>query len=134
MSVQRINPPGVHQPTGYTHVVKVSGGDLLMISGQVALDVDGNLVGAGDLQAQATQAFENIKGILAHFQADFSNVVKINVYIVNYKAADRSALVAVRNRYINPENPPASTLIGVQSLALPELMIEIEAMAVVDSD
>jgi 2-iminobutanoate/2-iminopropanoate deaminase len=56
------------------------------------------------------------------------------VYIVNYKAADRSALVAVRNRYINPENPPASTLIGVQSLALPELMIEIEAMAVVDSD
>ena len=132
MDIQRINPSGVHKPTGYTHVVKISGGDLLMISGQVAIDTDGNLVGEGDLAAQTTQVYENIKAILASFKADFTSIVKLNTYIVNYKAEDRTILVDVRNRYIDPEHPPASTLIGVQALAMPHFMIEVEVMAVID--
>jgi len=132
MDIQRTNPPGVHKPTGYTHVVKVSGGDLLIISGQVAIDADGNLVGKDDLGAQTTQVFENIKAILASFNADFTSVVKINTYIVNYHVDNRPVLVDVRSRYIDQDHPPASTLIGVQSLATPHFMIEVEATAVIN--
>ena len=114
-------------------LVKVSNGDLLMISGQVALDEGGHLVGEYDLRLQATQVFENIKRLLASFKADFSNIVKITIYIVNYKVEDRAILVEVREQYIDPEHYPASTLIGVQSLARPDFMIEIEAMAAIDS-
>jgi enamine deaminase RidA (YjgF/YER057c/UK114 family) len=134
MDIQHINPSGVHKPTGYTHVVKVSGGDLLIISGQVAVDAKGNLVGKDDLGSQTAQVFENIKAILASFNADFKSVVKLNTYIVNYHVDNRPILADVRNRYIDQDHPPASTLIGVQSLAAPHFMIEVEAMAVINDN
>lgn len=134
MNIQHFNPRGVHQPTGYTHVVRVLNGDLLVISGQVALDADGHLVGERDLRAQATQVFENIKTILTSAEADFSSVIKLTIYVVNYQAEDRSLLVEIRDRYVDQERPPASTLVGVQSLASPEFMIEVEAWAVISGD
>jgi enamine deaminase RidA (YjgF/YER057c/UK114 family) len=72
-------------------------------------------------------------GSLASFGVDFSNVVKVTIFVVNYKPSDREILVKVRDQYVDPARPLASTLLGVQSLARPELLIEIEALAVVDN-
>src|ERR1700730_12476451 len=82
---------------GYSHVVTVTGGQTIYLAGQIALDASGNLVGRGDFRAQAQQVFENIKTALAAVGADFSHVVKLNMYVV-----DRSQLPLlreVRDRY-----------------------------------
>ena len=126
-----INPEGVSKPGAYTHVVTAQGSRMVFISGQVALDRDGNLVGPGDLAKQATQVFENLKTCLASVGATFADVTKMTTFIVSYRpAADRAILGAVREKYLPGQNPPASTLVGVQSLATPDIMIEIEATAV----
>ncbi len=125
------NPEGVSKPANYTHVVAAQGSRLVFISGQVAVDKDGNVVGAGDLAKQAEQVFENLKTCLASAGATFADVTKLTTFIVSFRpSVDRALIGAVREKYLPKENPPASTLLGVQSLALPDLMIEIEATAV----
>ena len=126
-----INPDAVSKPGAYTHVVQATGSRIVFISGQVALDKDGNLVGAGDLAAQAEQVFKNLQACLTSVGATFADVTKMTTFIVGYQAArDRSVLGAVRQKYLPGSNPPASTLVGVQALASPDIMIEIEATAV----
>jgi enamine deaminase RidA (YjgF/YER057c/UK114 family) len=126
-----LNPDAVSKPGAYTHVVSAQGSRVVFISGQVALDKDGNVVGAGDLGKQAEQVFENLKACLASVGATFADVTKLTTFIVSYSpAADRAILGAVREKYLPAGNPPASTLVGVQSLATPDIMIEIEATAV----
>ncbi len=132
MEKKFINPPTLLQPRGYTHVVTVDGGGkMVFVSGQVAVDRDGKLVGAGDLKAQIRQAAENLKLALAAAGATAADVVKTNTYIVNYKQSDYSALREARAALF-PEgtNPPASTLVGVTALAVEGLMVEMEAIAV----
>ena len=125
------NPSTVSKPNNYTHVVSAQGSRVVFISGQVAIDAAGNVVGAGDLAAQATQVFENLKACLESVGATFADVTKTTTFIVSYRpSADRAILGAVRTKYLPSENPPASTLVGVQSLATPDIMIEIEATAV----
>ena len=131
MPIQHINPDGVSTPTGYTHVVVAEGRRIVFISGQIALDAKGNLVGEGDLARQAEQAYENLKACLASVGATFADVVKMTTYIVNYSPESRLAFRAMRERYLPAENPPAHTLIGVQALARPDFLIEVEAVAVV---
>jgi enamine deaminase RidA (YjgF/YER057c/UK114 family) len=134
MAFERSNPPGVHQPAPtYTHLIRVKDGDLLYISGQIALDEAGELVGKGDLGAQARQVFKNLKAILASVGADLSNVLKWTIYIVNYQHADREILVGAMQDEFDAPLPPASTLLGVQSLAYPDLLIEIDAIGLVES-
>lgn len=120
--------PSTLAPTpGYSQVVRVTGGQTIYLAGQVALDASRNLVGQGDFRAQAQQVFENIKTALAAVGADFSQVVKLNMYVV-----DRSHLPIlreVRDRYVNTDAPPASTLVEVRSLAQEEFLLEIEAIA-----
>lgn len=128
-NVRHINPPEISKPTGYSHVVEVTGGKLVFIAGQVAFDKDGNLVGAGDLKAQTVQVFENLKAALASVGADFTNVVKINYYVRD--ATERLTVREVRASYLPTDNPPASTFVEVSSLVLPELMIEVEAVAAI---
>jgi enamine deaminase RidA (YjgF/YER057c/UK114 family) len=131
MALQHTNPDGVSKPTGYTHVVSGQG-RLVFISGQVAIDKDGNVVGEGDLARQAEQVFENLSTCLASAGATFADVTKMTTFIVGYQASrDRPVLSAVRQKYLPAQNPPASTLVGVQALATPAIMIEIEATAVV---
>ena len=132
MPKQHINPDGVSKPTNYTHVVASEGKRIVFISGQVAIDKDGNIVGEGNLEMQAEQVFENLKTCLASVNATFDDVVKLVTYIVNYKPDDRTTISALRQRYLPQTNPPASTLVGVQALAAPAIMIEIEAVAVLD--
>ena len=130
MPTVHVNPPGVSQPTGYTHVVRADGSRTVYIAGQVAINAAGELVGAGDLAKQADQVFENLRVCLLSVGAGFQDVVKLTTYVVNFKPDDRAIVAAARQKHLPATNPPASTLVGVQALARPELMIEIEAVAV----
>lgn len=124
------NPDGISKPTGYTHVVTTDARKTVFISGQIGLDAQGNV--QQGLRAQTVQVFENLKTALGSVGATFDNVVKVTTLIVNYKPEDRAILREIRSQYFSAQQPPASTLIGVQALALPELLIEIEAIAVLD--
>jgi enamine deaminase RidA (YjgF/YER057c/UK114 family) len=126
------NPPGLSTPRGYTHVVSASGGRTLYIAGQVAFNDQGEVVGKGDLRAQTRQVFENLRLALAGAGASFKDVVKWTTYVVNFKAEDLPVLREVRTEVLKDVTPPASTLVGVQALANPDFLIEIEAIAVVD--
>src|SRR5438093_4238888 len=125
--VKRSNPPALSKPTGYTHVVEVTGpAKTVYISGQIALDKDGAVVGAGDMKAQAEQVFKNLQAALGAAGATFSDVVKMNTYITDMDKAP--SVREVRARYFG-DTTPASTLVQVVRLARPELLLEIEVIA-----
>jgi enamine deaminase RidA (YjgF/YER057c/UK114 family) len=126
-SVRISNPETVAPPRGYSHVAEVNGGRLIYTAGQVAFDRAGNLVGPGDLAAQTRQVFENLKAILESVGATFANVVKLNYYALDI--SQMPVIREIRNQYINTENPPVSTAVEVRRLFLPEVLIEIEAVA-----
>jgi len=130
MPSQHINPPGLSAPTGYTHVVTASGGKLVFIAGQVAANAAGEVVGPGDLKGQARQVYQNLQTALTAAGATFADVVKQTTFVVNFKPDDRAVIADVRREYLSSEHPPASTLVGVQALARPEYLIEVEAIAV----
>ena len=115
-------------PLGYSHIVEVRGGRTLYIAGQLALDQNGKLVGAGDFRAQVKQVFQNLKTRLEEGGASFKDVVKLNYYLTD--ASDLQALRDTRDSYINTESPPASTLVVVKQLVREEFLIEVEAIAV----
>jgi enamine deaminase RidA (YjgF/YER057c/UK114 family) len=128
-TIKRTNPPTLSKPTGYTHVVEVSGPvKTIYIAGQVAADMSGNVVGAGDMKAQAEQVFKNLEAALAAAGAKFTDVVKMNMYATDL--TNVQAIRDVRNHYIG-ETTPASTLVQVVRLARPEYMLEIEVIAAV---
>jgi enamine deaminase RidA (YjgF/YER057c/UK114 family) len=131
MEKQFFNPSNMHRPRGYSHAVAVDGGRSIFIAGQVAFDQEGNLVGKGDLRAQTEKALDNLVAALAAAGAKPADVVKVNTYVVNYRPADYPIIREARARIFEGQNPPASTLIGVQALAVEDLLIEIEAIAVV---
>lgn len=126
-SIRFINPPTLSTPPGYTHVVEIAHGRTAFISGQIALDQSGNVVGSNDFRTQAQQVFENLKAALGTVGADFTQVVKLNMYVVDM--AQLPILREVRDHYINTEHPPASTLVEVRRLAREEFLLEIEAIA-----
>jgi 2-iminobutanoate/2-iminopropanoate deaminase len=124
-----VNPPALPKPTGYSHVAEASGGRTIYVSGQVPLDADGNLVGSGEFRAQAHQVFRNITAALQAAGADFNSVVKLNYYVVDM--TQLGTLREVRNEYINIQAPPASTTVEVRALFRPDILVEIDAIAVV---
>ncbi len=128
-TVRFINPAGISKPVGYSHIAEVTGGRTIYISGQVPLDVNGNLVGPGDLRAQAMQVFANLKSALTEVGADFNSVVKFGFYLLDISQIQ--VIREVRNQFINTEHPPASTAVQVSSLFREGLLIEVEAIAVV---
>jgi enamine deaminase RidA (YjgF/YER057c/UK114 family) len=125
-------PEGLAKPRGYSHVVRASGTSVY-IAGQVAFDADGRVVGPGDLRAQTQQAFANLQRALAAAGARIEDLVKTTIFVVDFKPADREVIADVRGHIYGDRPPPASTLVGVQALVLPELMIEVEAIAVIDA-
>ena len=131
MKIEPINPDGLYTPPSYHHVVRASGGTTLWIAGQVSTDPAGAVVGVGDFEAQVRQIYENLRIALEARGATFDNVVKMTTLIVDFDPSVLPSLFAIRSDYIG-ENSPATTLIGVQSLARPEYLLEIEAIALVD--
>ena len=127
-AIERMNPQGLSTPTGYSHVVSTRGGRTVYIAGQVALDAQGRIVGAGDLAAQTRQVFANLDIALKAAGATFANVVKTNYYLRD--ASQVAVIREIRAKYFTKELP-ASTLIEVPRLANPDFLIEIEVIAVV---
>jgi enamine deaminase RidA (YjgF/YER057c/UK114 family) len=129
-----INPAGLPKWTqAFSQIVTVSSCGILTIylSGQVAVDQDNNLVGGNDLGKQAEQAFKNLEVALASAGATTKDVVKINIYVKDYKSEDANKVGDAFRKAFPHENLPASTWLGVQSLALDSLLIEIDAVAAV---
>lgn len=116
----------------FTQVVTVEahGIKTIYVSGQVGVDTQQNLVGDGSLSTQSKQAFANLATALASAGASLADVVKITVYVVNYKYEDVTVLGALIQQHFAAAPPPACSLIGVQALARDEFLIEIEATAV----
>lgn len=132
MSKKFINPAGMKPLGMYTQVTVAQGGSTAFISGQVSVDGNGKVVGAGDIQAQAVQVFENLKLVLGGIGATFEDVIKFTIYIVGFTQERRKAVMDVRGRYISHKNPPAATMVGIDQLVEPELLVEIEAVVAID--
>jgi len=129
MQVSFVNPDTVHRPTGYTHVVSVEGpGKILYVSGQIARNQKGEIVGVGDLEAQTRQTFENLSSVLKSMGATLADVVKLNVYTTRLDQINQFR--KIRDEYMPTDRLPATTLVGVTGLAMKDLLIEIEAIAV----
>jgi enamine deaminase RidA (YjgF/YER057c/UK114 family) len=122
------NPSTIHAPRGYTHVVETSGpARTIYISGQVGIKPDGKI--AGDFRAQAVQSMDNLKSALAAVGASVEHVVKITNYFVDM--SHLPIFLQVRDSVFDVNARPASTVVQVVRLAMPELLFEIEAIAVV---
>jgi 2-iminobutanoate/2-iminopropanoate deaminase len=130
-SIDFVNPSTIHAPLGYSHMAEVKKGKIVFISGQIARDKKGDLVGKDDFTAQVRQAFENLKSAIESVGGTISDIVKLNYYVVDMSRLQD--LRAVRDTFFrDKERMPASTLVGVTRLAFPDLLVEIEAVAVVD--
>jgi len=126
--LDHIDPPGIAPASGYTHVVTGTG-RLIAISGQIALDESGALVGPDDPEAQARQVFENLRRCLHAAGATFDDVVKLTYFVTDI--AWLPAVRTVRDTFVDPARPPASSAVQVVSLVRPDLLMEIEALAVI---
>ena len=133
MPIERLDPDGLSKPLTYSHVVVAQGSRLVFVAGQVALDADGNLVGRDDVAAQAGQVYRNIRTALAAVGAGPEDIVKLTTLVVNHRAEYLQLIADVRRQELG-DIRPASTLIGVQALARPEFLIEIEAIASLNGD
>ena len=122
-------PDGVAAGRGYNQVV-TGRGRLVVVSGQVAQDELGDLVGPGDPAAQARQVFENLRRCLAQVGAGFSDVVKLTFFVLD--VADLPAVRAARDAVVDTARPPASTAVQVGALFAPGYVLEVEAWALVD--
>ena len=128
---QLLIPNTMPKSVGYSQLALVTAGTVVFIAGQVALDKSGNVVGKDDFKAQIQQVFENLKAAVEAAGGSFNDVVKLNSYFLDL--SHLSDFREVRDKYINVKNPPASTAIQVPRLFRPEFLIEVEAVAVVQS-
>ena len=119
------------QRLGYTQVVKASPGTQVFIAGQVGFDEKFKVVGPGDLTMQTEQALRNLGHALSAAGAAPDDVTMLRIYIANYDASLAAEVFPALASFFG-ENPPAQTLLGVQCLAAPEILIELEAVAVID--
>ena len=133
MPIELVNPEGIPQPDAYRQVAIATGTRTVYLAGQVARTADGEPVGPGDLAAQVEQAFVNVATALAGVGGSFADVAKLTVYVVDWQPEKMAALLdgagrAAARAGVDPVRP--ITLIGVAALAEPDLLVEIDATAV----
>jgi enamine deaminase RidA (YjgF/YER057c/UK114 family) len=134
MTKEFFSPATLPPPVGYSHIAKVNKGTMIYLAGQVSSDASGKLVGEGDFEAQAERVFKNLKIAVEAAGGAMTDIVKLNVYLVaEVGQAEVPKLRAIRDRYVNKEKPPASTLVVVTRLARPGWLVEIEAVAALDA-
>jgi len=134
MPKENINPDSLFPslPHGFSQVVIATGRKMVFISGQTAWDPQKNIVGGDSVLEQARQAFRNIEKAMKAAGGTLKDVVALRIYVVDYQAESGTAVGTALREFFSPQNPPASTWIGVSALAAPEFLIEIEATAVLD--
>jgi enamine deaminase RidA (YjgF/YER057c/UK114 family) len=129
MTLLRINPADLPVPSTYSHVVVARGSRMVFIAGQEPEDVDGNLVGAGDLAAQAHQVFANLGRALDAAGARPDQVVKITIFVVGHRREYLPVIEEARVALFG-DHKPVDTLVGIETLSNPEYLIEVDAIAV----
>ena len=137
MDKQFINPPELPKwEQSFSQIVTVRSGSVktVYLSGQVAVDRDNKLLGEGDLKVQAEQAFGNLERALAAAGATPADVVKLHIYMRHYQETDATTVRAAMRRVFPHPPLPASTWLGVETLALDGLLIEVDAIAVVEME
>lgn len=124
------NPAGLHNPVafGYSHVADAPNADLVFVAGQYASDLDGRVV-SPDFATQVEQSFANLGRVLESEGLDFSHVAMLRTYIVAHDEAKLHA-VGAQLAKLWGDNPPAQTLLGVAALAFPDMLFEVDAVAV----
>lgn len=127
--IQYFNPPTLARPHGFSHLTQACVDSLVFISGQVACDPDGNIVGAGDLAVQTRQVFINLGHALEAAGTGFNHVVKLNIYVCNISETAVATIQQVRKDFLIDTALPASTLVGVTGLAKAAFLVEVEAYA-----
>jgi 2-iminobutanoate/2-iminopropanoate deaminase len=129
LSSPKVLPP----PTGYSQLAEVTSGKIVMIAGQVAHDLQGNIVGENDFAAQVEQVFKNVDAAVRAAGGTFRNIVKLNNYCIDAVPGEPLAVYrTVRDRYFDRTHPPTSTFVYVSRLARPNWLFEMDAMAVID--
>ncbi len=126
-----INPPNLPVSKNFTQIVLTQGARIAYISGQVSANSKGEIMHKGDFRAQTRQVMENLKTALEAVSATFSDVIKTTTYVVNTDAEKIGIVREVRSQYFTGSNPPGSTYVGVQGLYDADVLVEIEAVAVV---
>lgn len=130
VTLECINPPDLPTPPTYSHIVIAAGTKLVFVAGQEPEDEAGNLVGDGDLAAQARQVFGNVGRALAAAGARPDQVAKITIYVVGYRREYLPVIEQARVAVFG-DHKPADTVLGVETLSRPEYLIEVDAFAVV---
>jgi len=132
MRKQYLNPKELFHSQFFTHTVAVSGpAKLVYVSGQVSYDRDGFVIGKDDMRAQAEQVFRSLTHNLKAAGASWSDVIKLNGYLVKMNHESVNLYREVRSRYLDPKKMPASTLVGVKRLVHEDLLLEVEVIAAV---
>jgi enamine deaminase RidA (YjgF/YER057c/UK114 family) len=131
MAIERINPAELAAPGMYSHVVVAAGTRMVFVAGQVSEDGEGNLVGPGDMAVQAGQAFANLGHALAAAGARPEDVAKLTIYVAGYEERHLPAIVRGMESLFG-DHRPADALVGVERLAHPGCMIEVDAVAVTE--
>lgn len=128
MKKEHVNPARWQEKFGYSQGCRVDESQrLLFVAGQIALDENGDVVGEGDFEAQTRQVFTNMGRVLELAGMSFENVVQIGGFLIDIGQLPTYA--RVRDEFVDTPAPPASTTVGVTSLALPELLVEVNAIA-----
>jgi 2-iminobutanoate/2-iminopropanoate deaminase len=134
MSKEYVNPSSLFPslPHGFSQVVIATGKKMVFISGQTAWDIRKNSIGGDSVLEQTRQTFRNLEMAMEAAGGTLKDIVALRIYVVDYQAESGTAVGTALGELFSPENPPASTWIGVSALAVPEFLIEIEATAVLD--
>ncbi|NJM84303.1 MAG: RidA family protein [Tabrizicola sp.] len=131
MGVERVNPEGMYDSLGYgfSHAAISTGGRQLHLAGQVAWDANHGLVGGADLGAQARQVFANLRAVLASQGAGPADLLRLRTYVVGHRPDKIGIVAAEMMAFYGDAVPAPNTWIGVETLALPEFLIEVEGVA-----
>ncbi len=134
MPKQYLNPETLFPslPIGFSQAVVAEGGKTAYLSGQTAWDADKQIVGGNDLGKQTRQALRNMQLAVEAAGGTLADVVSLRLYVVNTKPGDMNPVGVALREFFSADKPPASTWLGVMSLARPEFLIEIEAIAVIE--
>jgi enamine deaminase RidA (YjgF/YER057c/UK114 family) len=130
MSVELINPEGLYEPPVYTQLAVGRGSRIVFVSGQVGYDADGNLV-SDEVVEQGAQAYRNVRTAVEALGGSVTDIAKLTIFVAGHRPELAQPLLAARNAVFG-DHKPASTFLGVEKLIRPELLIEVEAIAVLD--
>jgi enamine deaminase RidA (YjgF/YER057c/UK114 family) len=128
--IQFMNPDGLFKPGTFSQIAITNGDTVVYISGQTARDATSQIVAVGDVKKQAEKVFDNLRVAVEAAGGSMEDIAKITTYIVGLKPDDRLWIGEMVKQHF--PKPPAHTLVGISALAAPELLIEIEAVAILD--